>query len=293
MLVDWLVIGSLPFWLITVGIVGAIIAAVENERGLWATVCVVAYLAALHLAGGVDMLLWARTHVEWIAGGLLGYLVLGAVWGVAKWYFFTKKKAVETEENYRQARKDFLLKGIVHPDDAPRCAPEQQHRGVFVRIGEFLYGNSAPTDSTGKPLRRLNVPDATEETSVPAELKAAWNEILQQGYYTMGRIELRLTPPRPNDHKSMITMWMSFWPASLFWTLLNDPIRAAFRHIYASLVRTLQDISNRAFSHVADMRAQDTKVDTPPPSSNSGTASPNAPIPPGSSTPDVPEKISL
>lgn len=293
MLVDWLVIGSLPFWLVTAAIVAAIITAVENEKGLWATVCCIGYLAALHLAGGVDMLLWARTHAEWIAGGLVGYLVLGALWGVAKWYFFTKKKAAETEENYRQARKDFLQKGIVHPDDAPKCAPEQQQRGVFGRIGEFLYAGTQPVDSVGKPLRRINVPDATEETAVPPELRAAWQAVVQQGYYHNGRVNVNIVPPRPNDHKSTITTWMSFWPASLFWTLLNDPIRAAFRHIYASLVRTLQDISNSAYAGVTNMHAKDTKADAPPPPPAGSEASPHAPIPPGSSTSDLPEKVSL
>lgn len=286
MLVDWLVIGSLPFWLVTVGIVAAIIAAVENEKGLWATVCCIGYIAALHLVGDVNVLLWARAHLQWIAGGLVGYLILGAVWGVAKWYFFTKKKAGETEENYRQARKDFLRKGIIHPDDAPKCSPEQQQRGVFSRIGEFLYGGAQPVDSVGKPLRRLHVSDATEETPVPTELRAAWQVVVQQGFYNNGQGIINIVPPRPNDHKSTITMWMSFWPASLFWTLLNDPVRAAFRHIYASLVRTLQDISNRAYSDVASMHAKDTKADAPPPPpSESAAASPNAPIPPGS-TPD-------
>ena len=55
MLVDWLVVGSLPFWLITAAIIAGIIAAVENEKGLWATVCFVGYLVALHLGGGVDI----------------------------------------------------------------------------------------------------------------------------------------------------------------------------------------------------------------------------------------------
>ena len=240
----------------------------------------------MQLAGGVDLLNWARNHVEWLAGGAVGYLVSGTIWGVVKWYFFTKKMAGATEENYKQARKDFLLKGIVHPDDAPKCAPEQQLRGVFGRIGEFLYGGVQPVDSVGKPLRRINVSDATEETPVPPELRAAWQAVVQQGYYHNGRATINIIPPRPNDYKSTILMWLTFWPASLFWTLLNDPVRAAFRHIYASLVRTLQDISNRAYSDVASMHAKDTKADAPPPPpSDPATASPSAPIPPGS-TPD-------
>jgi hypothetical protein len=288
MLVDWLVVGSLPFWIITAAIVAGIIAAVENEKGLWATVCFVGYLAAMQLAGGVDLLHWMRDHLEWIAGGLAGYLVLGAVWGVAKWYFFTKKKAVETEENYRQSRKDFLRKGIVHPDDVAKC--NEYTKRTCNQIGDFLFGSGPPADSAGKHLRRINLPDATEETTVPAELRAAWQAVVQQGHWYNGSADISIIPPRPNDHKSTILTWMTFWPASLFWTLLNDPVRAAFQHIYASMVRTLQNISNHAFSHVAEMHAKDTKADVPPAPPASGNA--DGPMPPGSPAPDSLEKAS-
>lgn len=296
MLAEWLLVGTWPFWLVTVGIIAAIIAAVENEKGLWATVCFVGYLAALHLVGGVDVLLWARSHIEWIAMGAVGYLAIGAAWGVAKWMFFTRKRAGEIEENYRVARKNFLLNGIVHPDDVKKVLESNRtqndyHRNLnftYHQVGDFLLFRQSEPELNG--IRRINVANATEDTSVPPEMRAAWQAVTTSGSYHLGGQTLSIKPPRPNDHKSTIMTWMTFWPASMTWTMLNDPVRAAFRFIYAWLSRTLQDLSNRAFADLTKMAAEDTAVpQDPPPPSATDVAGDKGPLPPGTS--NVPEGV--
>lgn len=297
MLVEWLVIGSWPFWLVTAAIIAAIVAAVENEKGLWATVCFVGYLVGLHLCSGVNMLTWARDHVEVIAGGAVGYLILGAGWGVVKWYFFTRKRAATIEEDYKQARRSFLRDGITVPietstGEQPKAEQPKPGNPSWV---PNAFRRADPNDSnvsvhpSDKPsTRRINVENATEETPVPPELRKAWEEHIQKGYYHSSTTNLKthIVPPRPNDYKATILTWMTFWPASLFWTMLNDPIRAAFRHIYANLSRTLQEISNKAFKDITQMHEKDTKVDLPPPPPTSADNQTPGPVPPGS-TPDV------
>jgi hypothetical protein len=60
--------------------------------------------------------------------------------------------------------------------------------------------------------------------------------------------------PQVHDHKSDILMWMTYWPFSSVWTLLNDPVRRAFRAIYRSLSTSLQSMSDRLFkTAVAEM----------------------------------------
>lgn len=273
MYVEWLLIGTWPFWLLTAVIVTAIIAAVEHEKGFWASVCFAGYLGALHLAGGVDLLVWARSHIEWLVGGAIGYLVIGAAWGVAKWWLFTKKQAVAVEENYRKCRAYFLRVGLLHPEDVSKALRKEGANADifrnFLRVGEFLFpGTSKSSDH--RDIRIISVPDATEDTPVPPEMRAAWQIYIKEPHLrsSSNLCSDQLTQPSLNDHKSTILTWMTFWPASLLWTLLNDPIRAAFRHIYISLSRTLQAISDHAFSRVSDLRSADTIQDsdakTPP-----------------------------
>jgi hypothetical protein len=53
------------------------------------------------------------------------------------------------------------------------------------------------------------------------------------------------------EHKSRIMTWMSFWPMSLLWTLLNDPIRKLFTEIYTRISGTLQKIADREYEKFA------------------------------------------
>jgi hypothetical protein len=55
-------------------------------------------------------------------------------------------------------------------------------------------------------------------------------------------------PPKVGDYKSRIIGWITLWPASVAWTLLNDPVRWIGEQIYAHLGGMMQRISNKIFS---------------------------------------------
>lgn len=55
-------------------------------------------------------------------------------------------------------------------------------------------------------------------------------------------------PLQVKDYKEMIFGWMFYWPISGAWTILNDPIRRIFNHIYDRIGGSLQRISNKAFA---------------------------------------------
>jgi hypothetical protein len=56
--------------------------------------------------------------------------------------------------------------------------------------------------------------------------------------------------PLVGDNKGRIMMWMGYWPFSAVWTLIDEPVKKAFRMIYNRIHDTLQDISNNAFKGV-------------------------------------------
>ena len=55
-------------------------------------------------------------------------------------------------------------------------------------------------------------------------------------------------PLRVNTYKYKITSWMAYWPVSMAWTLLNDPLRRLFESVYYRISSYLQTISNREFA---------------------------------------------
>ena len=58
--------------------------------------------------------------------------------------------------------------------------------------------------------------------------------------------------PVARRHKAVITMWMTYWPLVLVWTVINDPVRKFFQMIHDYLGGLLQSISNRSFKNVDD-----------------------------------------
>jgi len=62
--------------------------------------------------------------------------------------------------------------------------------------------------------------------------------------------------PLVRNHKGRIIAWMSYWPWSLFWTILNDPIRRLFRRIYYKIKSFLQGISEKVFKDINEELAE-------------------------------------
>lgn len=81
---------------------------------------------------------------------------------------------------------------------------------------------------------------------ISSQLKSAWKERLRYAGFKDESIA-----PVARKYKSTILMWMTHWPFSALWTLLNDPIRRIFMSIYARLTGTLQKISDRLFANTA------------------------------------------
>lgn len=67
---------------------------------------------------------------------------------------------------------------------------------------------------------------------------------------SLPRRNLYKFPLKASEHKSQIIGWMSYWPASVVWSLINDPVKWACRNIYRKCAATYQAISNRVFSGI-------------------------------------------
>ncbi len=57
-------------------------------------------------------------------------------------------------------------------------------------------------------------------------------------------------PPHPRDNKLRVTSWIMFWPQSVFWFVLNDPIRRLAEFIYEQLGEALAWLGRAAFRDV-------------------------------------------
>lgn len=222
-------LGGAWFWALTLLAVVALIVSVEKGHGIGATLCFAVYFAAIHLFGDATLLQSAGSHWEWVIAATVLYFVVGAGWSLGKWFLWNRQKAIECLDNY--------------------CAV----RRVFLRA-ELGVG---PTK-----------PEITEKTAVPDDLRDNWTSYIEKRHEVSGfkrddgiRIDIDFTVPRAQEHKSRITMWMSFWPASAAFTLTRDPIKNICTGIYNHLADKYQELAERAWRHAIEMRQTDL---TPP-----------------------------
>jgi len=84
---------------------------------------------------------------------------------------------------------------------------------------------------------------------IPLELRGDWKQysrrlISSTEDYPQGVVVF----PRPGQYKSRIYMWIAYWPWSLLWTAINDPVRKLVKGIYRSIASFLERRSKRVFA---------------------------------------------
>lgn len=75
---------------------------------------------------------------------------------------------------------------------------------------------------------------------------SGWPRYRDQGNYNGIKF---IFEPVARRHKAAITMWMTYWPLVLIWTVINDPVRKFFRAVYDRLGGMLESISKNAFKN--------------------------------------------
>jgi hypothetical protein len=56
--------------------------------------------------------------------------------------------------------------------------------------------------------------------------------------------------PKVDDHMGDLVRWASFWPWSVFWFVINNPIRRLYESAFRLFHGALQGLSDRMFAHV-------------------------------------------
>jgi len=83
-------------------------------------------------------------------------------------------------------------------------------------------------------LERNGIKNPTIDMMVPDPLKISW----AKGYKT--------AIPQVRHYKGEILTWMTLWPFSFVWTIIDEP----WRYIYDTVANTLQRISNSIYREV-------------------------------------------
>ena len=237
MWVPFFVLWTLPFWLLVGVVCIVLIIAVEYESPFWATASLVVTGLLLWLFGNVNVFALAVAYPLWAFLGVLGYFAAGTLWSVGKWYFFVSAR----REEYNEKKAEFL-KAHGLPENGP--IPEE------LKLDWWHCNGSG----WGRGRARDVMVSGMSAKDVEAEGR---------------KIQERLTP-RVRDNKRRILTWMAYWPWSMFWTVLNDPVKRLFKYIYAKMKAVYQKIVDRVFKGVGDDFAPPANLPPPPTPDDSG-----------------------
>ncbi len=92
--------------------------------------------------------------------------------------------------------------------------------------------------------------------TVPVNLREEWKKYIESrwprsfAYYDDGTFMLKR--PKLSNHKGRIMAWIAYWPFSMAYTLLNDPVRKIVRLIYHRMQGVYESISARVWAGTED-----------------------------------------
>lgn len=164
----------------------------------------------------------------------LVYFVAGVAWSFVKWFSFLSKKA----DDYREIRFQWL-KDYKHNYD--RYNNGQPNPDDYVHPNDKLMFTNDPV---------VDIGELTEKTKVPDELKSYFDYHLKHSSYFYGNRKSSDDGiiPIARNFKSKISNWIIWWPTSLVWTLLSDPLMRIANWIFDRLKGTYQLIADKVFA---------------------------------------------
>jgi hypothetical protein len=215
--------GTVWFWILIAVASIIILAAIENEKGLLATLALVAAAVAIYVWGDGNVFRWIKAH-PWKTAGWAGvYFAAGTFWFITKWWRFVRKNRHRYDEAFLLFKQDFQSEGY-GPNGVRRYGLEDREKAM----AEFK-------------LRKASEPDAV--------FKEEWGAHIEDGVYRGVGFEFR---PKYKDHKGRIFLWACYWPWSMFWTILNDPLKKVWDGIIWVVRGLLERISASSFRDVEE-----------------------------------------
>lgn len=247
-----LAFGTVWFWLLILFEFFLLLAFVENEKYLAAPVSLFIFICAMMTMGsGIDVLHWINNNRILTVCYTVLYFVIGAAYVfppyIGKWWLFVR--------DIRSKNRDIKLAWLESWKEN-RDRTQQTIKSISSSIADLEGKPGSPWELERLEEYKNQLQHAQAQYNALAacngkmtpELLPFWSEYesVQTCRDWFGR-NIPIAKPQPAKFRSRIIAWTVYWPPCLFWTLLNDPLRAIGRRIYEVGAKLLQHISDSAW----------------------------------------------
>lgn len=261
MFYELLVFGTFWFWAVLAFEFCFLIYALGRENYGSCMVSVLLLLGGWLLFGDFRYVgSWIWHHPLQTLAWFGGYLVVGTIYAVSKWWLFVR----DVRDENRDKKKEWLASWKTNASNLGDMIRSIQDQLQNARANDRIRCGEDYISIDEKPMIEAyvttlqNQQQALLESNgiMTAALLPCWKEYEKKYYFSdwFGR-SISISKPLPEDFKGRIISWIGYWPPSMFWTLLNDPLRRLGRQIYYGIANMLSNISNRAWrdeDNVAD-----------------------------------------
>lgn len=208
------------WWLLTVAASTVIILSLSFEKGKITTFILFASALLMVFLGDLQPINWFSENPTTAILTVVGYVLLGGLWGVFHWYHFVK----ERYNKYQDAKVAWLRsKGA---NELTESLKEEWEKYLLDSYDWSYSFNRTELDQSGHSVyvskRALKI------------IPYAW------------------------EYKSTIILWMSYWPWSAFWWLMEDFIINIFRSLQRRLSNLMDRVSKWVFQNLeSDLKTKD------------------------------------
>lgn len=210
---------GMVWWLLVIAASACIIWAIHYSEDSWTgcvwttmlTILVMFVLGDLVYMGGETAFAWMPGAGKILVFGVL-YFVIGSLWSLFKWWKFGRFKF----EKYEDFKTEWLMEHGINSKHVPDHLKSEFHEFILKHKSEFT--------------RYIHKYDETAKCTT----------------------SVKIVDPRiyPREHKSLISLWITWWPWSAFWYFTADFIQSISRRITRSLIKIMDQITAMTFKGI-------------------------------------------
>ena len=229
------VFGSWLFWVGIVALFVAMLWFVEgSENGFKAFLVLIVTFLYLQFAAKLPFFQFVMDHPFITIGG---YLLGGVLYGFFRWTWHCTK----FRGRYTTAKAEFVRKHNLGPDFEPSELPSRHSH-----------------EPDGSPDKRRGE-SGEEYAERQRQYSASWKQwkISSDWYHALEGAKASKLPVA-SESKATITMWMTYWPWSLFWTFVRDFVVELWENVYTYFSKVFQKIADRVLGR--DIQRDFTRV---------------------------------
>lgn len=249
---EFFVFGTFWFYALILAEFCLLIVLLEKEQYLATPFTLVGTLAILAAFGsGIkELFQWIVANPLYTTLAMIVYFLVGTLYVVSpfigKWWWFVR----DARDHNREAKISWLKNWETIIESNRRSIKQYQESRQLLPNADPTSRDVIKAKAELKHLEDFNEVLIASNGVMTQNLLPFWKEYEKTVSFTdwFGRSVL-IVKPLPEQYKARIIAWLVYWPPSMFWTLLNDPLRRIGRIIYDSVAGWLKKISDSAWKN--------------------------------------------